>query len=61
MKASEEIKKELDRLESIVNKAEGIDIQDCPALMPRIITLKWVLDLKDDEGNEINIENVDDY
>jgi hypothetical protein len=61
MKTADEIKKELDRLESTVAQAEGIYRQDCPVLTPRILTLKWVLDLKDEEGNEINIEEVDGY
>jgi hypothetical protein len=61
MKTADEIKKELDRLESIVAHAEGECIQDCPILKPRILTLRWVLNLKDEEGNEINIEEVDGY
>ncbi|PTS96776.1 hypothetical protein DBR11_18560 [Pedobacter sp. HMWF019] len=61
MKTADEIKKELDRLESIVAHAEGECIQDCSVLEPRILTLRWVLNLEDKDGNEINIEEVDGY
>jgi hypothetical protein len=59
MKTEQEIKAELTRLELIVNNAEGIDREDCPALSSRIMTLNWMLGIKDEEGKAIKLECVD--
>jgi len=56
MKMITEVQNELQRLQSIVENAEGIDREDCPELTAKIEALEWVLEMKDEVGHSIKLD-----
>jgi hypothetical protein len=56
MKMITEVQTELQRLQLIVENAEGIDREDCPELTAKIEALEWVLELKDEVGHTIKLD-----